>query len=45
MSLIDTRQLNDVNPFHNLTQLRRNADELASGVENEMPWNYTANKA
>jgi hypothetical protein len=42
MSLIYTCQLNEVNPFDYLTQLQRHADQLATGPELWMPWNYRA---
>lgn len=40
MSLIHACQLNDVNPFDDLTDLERHAAELAARPENWMPWNY-----
>jgi hypothetical protein len=40
MSLIQTCQLNGVNPFAYLTELQHHAAELASHPENWMPWNY-----
>jgi hypothetical protein len=42
MSLIDTCQLNAVNPLDYLTQLQRHADQLAARLEVWMPWNYRA---
>jgi hypothetical protein len=42
MSLIYTCQLNAVNPFDYLTQLQWHADQVASGPEAWMPWNYRA---
>jgi transposase len=40
MSLIDTCQLNQANPFDYLTQLQRHADALAACPQLWMPWNY-----
>ncbi|HKB34955.1 MAG TPA: IS66 family transposase [Gemmataceae bacterium] len=40
MSLIDTCQLNEVNPFDYLTELQRHADAVADHPELWMPWNY-----
>lgn len=40
MSLIYTCELCDENPFDYLTQLQRNADDVASQPERWMPWNY-----
>jgi transposase len=40
MSLIHTCELTDANPFHYLTELQRNAHELAADPSEWMPWNY-----
>ncbi len=40
MSLIHTCELNDANPFDYLTELQRNAEELAENPAAWMPWNY-----
>jgi transposase len=40
MSLIYTCQLNQANPFDYLTELQRHADQLATGPQLWMPWNY-----
>ena len=40
MSLIHTCELNDVNPFHYLTELQRHAAELSKHPAAWMPWNY-----
>jgi hypothetical protein len=40
MSLIYTCQLNQANPFDDLTQLQRHADRLATSPQLWMPWNY-----
>lgn len=40
MSLIHTCELNDVNPFHYLTELQRHSEELAAKPAEWMPWNY-----
>lgn len=40
MSLIDTCQLNQANPFDYLTQLQRHAESLAACPQHWMPWNY-----
>jgi hypothetical protein len=40
MSLIYTCQLNRVNPFDYLTELYRNAREVAVNPERWLPWNY-----
>jgi transposase len=42
MSLIETCALNNVDAFHYLTALLRNADRLQQGPECWMPWNYRA---
>ena len=40
MSLIYTCQLNRANPFDFLTELQRHAEEMATGPQLWMPWNY-----
>ena len=40
MSLIHTCELNGVNPFEYLTELRKHAPELAKNPAAWMPWNY-----
>jgi transposase len=40
MSLIYTCQLNQANPFDYLTELQRNAEQLAANPQRWMPWNY-----
>ncbi len=40
MSLIYTCQLNRVNPFDYLTELYRNAKEVAANPDRWLPWNY-----
>jgi transposase len=40
MSLIHTCELNDVNPFHYLTELQRHSEEFAAKPAEWMPWNY-----
>jgi transposase len=40
MSLIHTCELNGANPFEYLTELHRNAKEVATQPERWMPWNY-----
>lgn len=40
MSLIQTCLLNDVNPFHYLTVILRNSDELHSCRTDWLPWTY-----
>jgi transposase len=40
MSLIHTCELNDVHPFHYLTELLRHAQELKHKPSEWMPWNY-----
>ena len=40
MSLIHTCELNDVNPFDYLTELRKHSNELSSNPDSWMPWNY-----
>lgn len=40
MSLIQTCQLNDVNPFNYMTELQRHAEELRKDPTAWMPWNY-----
>jgi len=40
MSLIHTCELNGANPFHYLTELLRQADELRQKPSEWMPWNY-----
>jgi hypothetical protein len=40
MSLIYTCQLNEANPFDDLTELQRHAETLAACPERWMPWNY-----
>jgi transposase len=39
MSLIHTCELNQVNPFNDLTQLQQHAQSLAACPERWMPWN------
>jgi len=41
MSLIHTHELNGVNPFHDLIELQRHADELRQNPSEWMPWNYS----
>lgn len=40
MSLIHTCELNRANPFDYLTELQRNAPEVAANPADWMPWNY-----
>ena len=40
MSLIHTCELNKVNPFEYLTELQKHVNELSSGPDSWMPWNY-----
>ena len=40
MSLIHTCELNGVNPFDYLTELKRHAEELKRTPSEWMPWNY-----
>ncbi len=40
MSLIHTRELNEVNPFEYLIALQKHAEELAKTPAGWMPWNY-----
>ncbi len=40
MTLIHTCALNDVNPFEYLTELQRNAEDLAAKPADWMPWTY-----
>ena len=40
MSLIYTCQLNEVNPFHYLTELQRHTERLGASPQLWMPWNY-----
>ena len=40
MSLIHTCELNAVNPFDYLTELRRHAEELKHSRSEWIPWNY-----
>ena len=40
MSLIYTCQLNEANPFDDLTELQKHAEVLAACPERWMPWNY-----
>ena len=42
MSLIYTCQLNEVNPFHYLTELQRHTERLGASPQLWMPWNYGA---
>jgi transposase len=42
MSLIHTCELSDTNPFDYLTQLQRNASQLAKNPRDWMPWNFCA---
>jgi transposase len=45
MSLIHTCELNGVNPFDYLTELRRHAEELQRNPSAWMPWNYRETQA
>jgi hypothetical protein len=45
MSLIHTCELNDVNPFDDLTELLRHAAELKQNPSAWMPWNHRATPA
>ena len=40
MSLIHTCELGGANPFDYLTELERHADQLNTGPQNWLPWNY-----
>ena len=40
MSLIHTCELNRVNPFDDLTELQRHAEQLRADPSAWMPWNY-----
>lgn len=40
MSLIYTCEQSDVSPFEYLTELHRNADQVAADPDSWMPWNY-----
>jgi transposase len=40
MSLIHTCELNGVNPFDYLTELQRNAEQVAAVPHDWLPWNY-----
>lgn len=40
MSLIHTCRLNGVDPWHYLTELQRNKDQVAADPASWMPWNY-----
>ncbi len=40
MSLIQTCELNSINPFHYMTELQRHAEELRKDPTAWMPWNY-----
>jgi hypothetical protein len=40
MSLIHACELNGVNPFEYLTELRKHADEFSTHPADWMPWNY-----
>lgn len=40
MSLIHTCELCDANPFDYLTELQRNADQVAAQPQDWLPWNY-----
>jgi hypothetical protein len=42
MSLIYTCEQCDVSPFEYLTELHRNADQVAAEPDNWLPWNYRA---
>jgi transposase len=42
MSLIYTCELGDVSPFKYLTELHRNADQVAAAPDSWLPWNYQA---
>ena len=40
MSLIQTCELNKVNPFDYMTELQRHAEELRGDPGSWLPWNY-----
>jgi hypothetical protein len=40
LSLIHTAELNDVDPFHYLTELLRHRDEVRASPKNWLPWSY-----
>lgn len=42
MSLIHTCNLNDVNPFHYLTELQKHSKEVFQNPQDWLPWNYEA---
>lgn len=45
MSVISTCRMNNVNPFHYLTDAERHAAEVAQRVERWLPWNYAIQAA